>query len=151
MLAAMPADHPAFLVPVPEERNRAARPPREVAVLVVDDSEAFRYAIGRSLAHEGYRVLEASNGDEALDVLADNDDVQALVVDLVMPGLSGVELLRVLAQRKVRKPLHIVVCTGQLPVTQELREVLASVGVTSLLTKPCTLEQLLEAFKEDEP
>ena len=117
------------------------------AVLVVDDSEAFRYAIGRSLAREGYRVLEASNGDEALDQIVDNE-VKALVVDLVMPGLSGVELLRVLSQRKGQRPIHVIACTGALPITAQLRQTLASIGVTRVLEKPFSTDELLQALRD---
>jgi CheY-like chemotaxis protein len=117
-----------------------------LSVLLVDDSEAFRYAIARSLTGNGYRVREASNGDEALDVLAD-EVMGAMVVDLVMPGLNGIELLRILARRNPRPPMHIVACTGILPISEHLRAVLRPLGVTTLLGKPFTTEELLQALK----
>ena len=130
----------------PQAQVLSSAEPEGQVVLVVDDNEAFRYSVGRALSAHGYRVLEASNGDEALDVISDHE-VTILLLDLVMPGLNGVELLRVLSRRKARRPMRVIVCSGKRPITEESEQFLASVGVTDCLDKPFTNEQLLQTIK----
>jgi PAS domain S-box-containing protein len=62
-------------------------------VLIVEDEEAVRALAARTLAKAGYTVLEASNGSEALTILARRgEEIELLVTDVVMPGLGGQEL-----------------------------------------------------------
>src|SRR6266511_3361555 len=64
-----------------------------VRILVVDDEPAVRRAVHRALTLEGYEVRVAGEGLEALDVLA-SEQVDAVVLDLLMPGLDGLEVCR---------------------------------------------------------
>jgi CheY-like chemotaxis protein len=69
----------------------AASGPR--VVLVVDDNKDLRESLRDLLLLMGHTVLEASNGDEALQVMA-TETVDVVVTDLYMPGLNGMELMR---------------------------------------------------------
>jgi PAS domain S-box-containing protein len=75
----------------------AGKPPRGLRVLLVEDNEHVREFAHHLLDELGYRVLSASSGEEALEVLA-REPVDVLFSDVVMPGLSGLELAR-LARR----------------------------------------------------
>jgi two-component system cell cycle sensor histidine kinase/response regulator CckA len=69
-------------------------------VLVVDDEEGLRSLVCRTLKAEGYGILEASHGAEALEVLERaSEPVDLVVTDVVMPGMDGRELGRRLTQR----------------------------------------------------
>jgi CheY-like chemotaxis protein len=63
-------------------------------ILLVDDQEEVRLLMSRVLRDAGYSVLEARDGTEALDVLAEGIQIQLLITDIQMPGLNGVELAR---------------------------------------------------------
>jgi CheY-like chemotaxis protein len=64
-------------------------------VLVVDDEEVIRYLLARMLSEDGYRVLTASDGFEALRILAETAaPVDLLLTDLTMPGMTGEQLAR---------------------------------------------------------
>jgi CheY-like chemotaxis protein len=117
-------------------------PPR--SVLVVDDDTMFRESLRDSLEHQGFRVLEASTGDEALQLMADQP-VEVLLTDLTMPGLNGVELLRQLRQRSPTTP-RAVVMTGNRSIDPSLWEMLSSLGASSILRKPFRLDALLGAI-----
>ncbi len=83
-----------YLPAVPREQpsDQGAEPGARgmETILLVEDQEEVRVVAARALAHEGYRVLEAANGQEALDLLARYDDEVALVLtDLAMPSLDG--------------------------------------------------------------
>jgi signal transduction histidine kinase len=80
-------------------------------VLLAEDSDAIRGLICEELGSLGYRVLEASRGDEALEVARRHDGaIHVLVSDVKMPGMSGLELARTL--RAQRPALHIVFLSG---------------------------------------
>ncbi len=67
-------------------------------ILVVEDEDALREAIAGHLRNHGYQVLAASDGIEALDLLAQNPDVSILISDLIMPRMGGRELVRLAAE-----------------------------------------------------
>lgn len=115
-------------------------------VLVVDDEDSLRKTIAMVLESRNYRVQTASNGAEALAVLArpDSGDFALVITDLMMPELGGAELIR---QLRVRRPwLPVLATSGQ--ADEQARAQLAQVGVLSILVKPFRPLQLLRAVDE---
>ena len=80
-------------------------------VLVVDDEARGRGALMRLLAHEGYETLAAGDGVEALRTL-ETRTPDVILLDLVMPGMDGLELLDALHRHPQWKALPVVVLTG---------------------------------------
>ena len=74
-----------------------AAPAEQRTLLLVDDEAGIRAALGRMLRREGYRILMAASGAEALELLAINQ-VQVIVSDQRMPGMSGTEFLNIVKQ-----------------------------------------------------
>ncbi|MFL5531087.1 MAG: response regulator, partial [Gemmatimonadales bacterium] len=66
-------------------------------VLVVEDDPRLRALMVRTLSEKGYRVLESSDGIEALERLAADPNIELVVTDIVMPRMNGVELAQQLA------------------------------------------------------
>ena len=114
------------------------------AVLVVDDDRGVRRLTARMLRTEGYRVLEAGSGPEALQALKDEPSIQLVVTDIVMPEMHGLELAdQVLAATPDRR---VVLMTGHAPeltVQLELRDTQLPV-----LLKPFTAEQLFTKVRD---
>lgn len=79
-------------------------------VLVVEDDEDVREFMKTMLAPAGFRLLAAKDGDEALRLLAKNDDVDALLTDIVMPGMSGIDLARRARERQPK--IKVLFMTG---------------------------------------
>jgi signal transduction histidine kinase/CheY-like chemotaxis protein len=87
----------------------ASLPPRgEGAILVCDDDPGIRTIVSEHLTRQGYTVVEASSGDQAL-VLAAEHQVEAILLDLYMPGLSGWETLQRLRNNPVTANIPVVV------------------------------------------
>jgi two-component system response regulator ResD len=76
---------------------------RHTRILVVDDSEPLRDFLKLVFANEGYNVLTARDGLEALGLVEDKD-VDVVLSDLMMPGMDGVELFRALRRRRSTIP-----------------------------------------------
>lgn len=81
-------------------------------VLVVDDDADFRDAVSRALVAEGYRVVCAEDGIQALAILDDLEPA-LLFIDVAMPAMSGPELVRELQTRGRVSPYHIVMISAQ--------------------------------------
>lgn len=62
-------------------------------ILLVEDEESVRFVLRQSLMLKGYRVIEALNGREALDVLDGGESVDLMITDVVMPEMGGFELV----------------------------------------------------------
>jgi YesN/AraC family two-component response regulator len=78
-------------------------------ILIVDDDSEFRHEMRDCLSK--YRVTEASNGLEALEILSKPNSIELIVLDVMMPYMSGIEVLRQI--KKIKPNLGIVILTGQ--------------------------------------
>lgn len=113
-------------------------------ILIVDDDEQVRGPFARMLGQVGHIVLQASNGREALEVLRAHS-VDAVVTDVVMPEMDGLELM--IALRKEFPDLPVVVMSGSsLPTTMDVLGVARRLGARVSLPKPFRLGELLRAI-----
>ena len=111
-------------------------------VLVVDDDRAVRESLRRSLEFNGYQVALASDGAEALASIGGNPP-DALVIDVMMPRLDGIETTRAL--RTAGNDLPILVLTARDSVGDRVDGLDA--GADDYLTKPFALEELLARLR----
>ena len=114
-----------------------------IKVLVIDDDAVVRDVIGEMLLGAGYEVVTAKTAAEALELFMD-DEVRLVVSDIVMPDLSGLELLE--AMRLHRPSLPIVLVTGD-NTRDNLTEALTR-GADGLVAKPFTSAELEEAVRK---
>jgi CheY-like chemotaxis protein len=119
------------------------RQPGQETILLVEDERPVRAVIARSLQRYGYRVIEATSGTEAADLLRNtNERIDLLLSDLVLPGLTGLELVEV--GRKLRPGLRALLCSGYSEDAISRRGVTADVRV---LPKPFEPSELLDAVR----
>jgi hypothetical protein len=137
----LPAGTAAAPAPPPEPPGARGR---GELVLVVDDDDGVRSTLRAVLSALGFRVVMADGGAAAL-ALADErrDEVAAVITDLHMPGMSGLELAGELRRRWPALPVLAV--SGLLGDAEAAR--LRAVGVEVLLSKPFSQEQLLTAVQ----
>jgi two-component system response regulator PrrA len=107
-------------------------------VLVVDDDAAIRQALERALRLEGFAVSEAGDGETALDVL-ERDPPAAVVLDVTMPGIDGVEVTRRARARGDDVP--ILILSARDGVDDRVAGLAA--GADDYLVKPFAMEELL--------
>jgi CheY-like chemotaxis protein len=111
-------------------------------ILIVDDSAFARSNLRRTLTGAGYEVIEASSGQQAIDLIkVDSPDIVTL--DLLMPGLTGLETLKTM-KSLIPKTKFIIVTADVQSLTREelLRE-----GAHAFINKPVSNSLLLETVK----
>src|SRR3990172_2806079 len=106
-------------------------------LLLVDDDDGLRADMAEFFSRADYLVDQCGTGDQALD-LADQWAFDVLVLDLVMPGLSGLELLRQLRARGTE--CEVVVLTGEATVEAAVEAM--KLGAREFLTKPISFHEL---------
>jgi hypothetical protein len=152
MVASAPGQGATFTVylpvlPVEQVVERRAQAPPHVApglhagatILVVDDEPAVRATAARILERSGFVVLQATDGADALLVVDQQGLPQLVLTDLMMPGLGGAELARLLRERWPGLP--VIFMSGYSPEELHRQGVLNS--ESDLLLKPFTLSELI--------
>ncbi len=106
---------------------------RTAKILVVDDEQDFRNAIALLLENLGYKVAQAGNGRQAL-AKARRSKFDLILLDIVMPGMSGIEVCRELRTKEKTSDVPIVVASG-LDAKDALEECIMA-GADDFLSKP---------------
>jgi DNA-binding response OmpR family regulator len=112
-------------------------------ILVVDDEPDTLGLIELTLQTAGFSVKTATNGDQALGILL-NDTFDLLLLDIMMPGMTGFDLLEILKNRQVETP-PVVFLTAK--SRQEDRDMGEKLGAAAFLTKPTTRGDLLDTIR----
>ena len=110
-------------------------------VLVVDDDAVLRRVVRAVLEADGFRVLEAHDGKQGLE-LAASERPRVVILDVMMPGLDGVEVCR----RLDHKETKVLMLTALGDVTTEVASLEA--GARGYLTKPFSSMELLDRVEE---
>lgn len=115
---------------------------QRIQVLLVDDEEEFLASAARGLSRRGFEVEVASTGQIALARLADRR-FDVIVIDVQMPGMNGLELMREIAAGWPGLP--VIVLTGQANLEQSVE--LCALKIFEYLTKPCDLQKIAETVR----
>ena len=113
-------------------------------VLVVEDEPAQRAVLAYNLVSEGYRVIEAENGEEAL-LLVDEETPDVVVLDWMLPSVSGIEVCRQLKKRIDTKELPIIMLSARSEEVDKIRGL--DTGADDYVTKPYSVLELMARVK----
>jgi len=111
-------------------------------VLIVEDEHKIANSIKKGLEQESYAVDVAYDGNAGFD-LAVTEDYDAIILDLMLPGLGGVEICKKLREEKIHTPILMLTAKGQL--TDKVEGLNA--GADDYLTKPFAFEELLARIR----
>jgi two-component system response regulator MprA len=112
-------------------------------ILVVDDERAVRDSLRRALELEGYDVELAGDGEEALERLGSNGEPDAVILDILMPKMDGLEVCRRLRREGHRLPVLMLTARDEV----ENRVAGLDAGADDYVTKPFALEELLARMR----
>jgi DNA-binding NtrC family response regulator len=109
----------------------------ERVILIVDDEEGLREGLGKLLEDEGYVVLCAETGEEALDVLQQSR-TDLVLTDMRMPGMDGIELLKKIRERY--GDLGVIILTGYGQIESYIEAM--NFGAIEYVSKPFKIKEL---------
>jgi CheY-like chemotaxis protein len=118
-------------------------------VLLIDDSKFLRLASQRSLAKAGYEVWTAADGEEGLRIVREKQP-DVVILDLMLPKMPGIDVLRAIKQTGETKQIPVIVQTG---LSERNREKLIAEGAAGFIEKSEALlagksESLVEAIAQ---
>ena len=111
----------------------------EKTVLVIEDDQPLMDVYEQLLAHNGYNVLAVMTGEEGVEVYISTENIDVVILDMVLPGISGEEVLKEI--QKINMDQVVIICSGY-DVTNEF------VGNIRYLKKPFPAPVLLELLEE---
>ena len=112
-------------------------------LMLVDDEERFLATTSKLLQRLGHRVLTASSGPAALELLG-QQDVDVIILDVKMPGMGGLEALR---EIRLRFPLvEVIMLTGHGTIESAVEGL--KLGAFDFVTKPCDIDSLVAKAEE---
>jgi DNA-binding response OmpR family regulator len=114
-------------------------------VLIVEDDQEIRELIGDVLTLEGFTVHSMARLPHGLDRIR-NIEPDVIVLDLGLPGIGGIELLRIIKEDPKLGSIPIVICSGAVDTIQHHRQEFEDLGIP-VVRKPFHLEQLLAAVR----
>ncbi len=116
----------------------------ENTILLVDDEDLFRERLAKAFKRRDFTVFSAADYDQAIEIISTQKPLLA-VVDLKMPGKSGLELIA--AAKKINPDMRIVVLTGYGSIATATEAV--KLGALYYLPKPADVDDILAAFSRD--
>lgn len=112
-------------------------------ILLVDDEEEFITALGKRLEARNLKVKAATSGERAIEIV-DNEAVDVIVLDLAMPGMDGLEVLRRI--KGDHPEAEIIMLTGHATIEKSVEAM--KLGAEDFLEKPVDIKELLEKIQE---
>ena len=113
----------------------------EHTILVVEDEQGIREAIGIYMKNQGYNVILAANGKEGLEKIETND-IHLAIVDIMMPIMDGFEASDYISKKKPHIP--IVALTA---ISEEInKELFVAASIKKVLSKPVNVEELYDTI-----
>ncbi len=109
-------------------------------VLVVEDDAIARRIIQGAVESLGHTGIQASTGARAMNALQDNEDVRLVVTDLMLPELTGQELVRMVRGNQRWKDLPIIMVSGVVPLSEIVG--ILEMGASRFLPKPIDIAEL---------
>jgi putative two-component system response regulator len=116
-----------------------SRRPRHLKILAVDDNEANLRLLKVVMTKEGYEVITAQNGEDALEIVT-KEELDIILLDLNMPGMDGLEVCQRLKDNDQTRLIPVVIITSNDTEEAKLRSIEA--GADDFLSKPLSLSEL---------
>ena len=114
-------------------------------VLIVDDDMRNIFALSKMLRARGLKVLMAQDGRKALKQLEDNDDVNLMLMDIMMPGMDGYDTMRAIRAQPKHRKLPMIALTAK--AMRGDREKCLEAGASDYLSKPIDIDKLLSMMR----
>jgi len=130
-----------------ETAKKKKEKPEDYVILIVDDSNTDRKIMKKSIENLGFTIKEATNGEEALNIIKNDSNIDAALVDIEMPKMDGYTLAQEIRKYNRFKNLPLIAVTSRTTKSDRVRGV--EVGMNEYITKPYTPEYLANVLKRN--
>lgn len=113
-------------------------------LLIVDDEQAFTEIIAQRLTKRGFSIKTAADGMTALRQLQEDETIEVVILDVAMPGMSGIETLQAIKSQHALT--EVIMLTGHATVDTAVEAI--KLGSFNYLIKPCEMEDLIFHVQE---
>ena len=113
-------------------------------VMIVDDEVPFVETMAKRLKKRDLQVISATSGQEAMDKLDTNRNLDVVILDVKMPGMDGMDALREI--KRLQPLVEVIMLTGHATVETAIEGM--KIGAYDYLMKPCEIEKLMEKVEE---
>ena len=127
---------------IDEKIKGAMQPENAEKILIVDDEKDIRKLVGIYLKRQGYQILAAENGKQAIDLVRENSDIDLIIMDIMMPEMSGTESCAVIREFS-SVPVLFLTAKTQEPDKNEAYDI----GGDDFLSKPFEQGELIRKVK----
>jgi CheY-like chemotaxis protein len=110
-------------------------------ILIVDDSATVRIQLKRDLSEFDHEIIEASDGNNALEKLDQHPDVRFVICDMNMPGINGITMAQLMRKKPGFDKIPIVMLTTE--SSPDIKARAKEVGITAWITKPYIADKLV--------
>ena len=116
-------------------------------ILVVDDEKDIRKLVGIYLKRQGYQILEAENGKQAIDLVRENSDIDLIIMDVMMPEMDGLEATRQIRSSDLEDAgtIPIIAMTAN-AFSEDMQHSLAA-GMNAHISKPVDMKLLKKTIR----
>lgn len=118
-------------------------------VLTVDDSKTMLQMLQFALKQGGFEVIQGENGQEGLDLLDANSNIDVIITDINMPVMDGITFIKELRKKPQNKAIPVLILTTE--SSQSKKEEGRSAGATGWIVKPFDPGKLLEVIRKVSP
>ncbi|MCG1023188.1 ATP-binding protein [Sutcliffiella horikoshii] len=139
------AEKKEVVQPEPVEEQDISNILKGKTVVVVDDDHRNVYALNNALNKEDMNILTAENGLQCLDILHENEHVDIILMDIMMPVMDGYKAIKTIRNLEKHKDVPIIALTAK--AMKGDREKCLEVGASDYISKPLKLDQLLSAMR----
>ena len=114
-------------------------------ILLVEDEANIRKLVSINLSARGYEVIEANDAETGYEILL-SDHAEALILDIMLPGMSGWDLLEMMADEPSIKSIPVVVLTGS--IVHDQAESSSYKNIYQVLSKPVNVKELMSTIQQ---
>lgn len=116
-------------------------------ILLVEDEDPVRSFSARALREKGYKIIEASSGEEAIKILKETqENIDLIITDVIMPKMDGVELVTTIRNNLNNNNIKVIFISGY--TEDKFKDILERDNITYFLPKPFTLKDLAAKVKK---
>jgi two-component system chemotaxis sensor kinase CheA len=139
--------HSNTIATIAVEKKKKKENPEDYVILIVDDSNTDRKIMKNAIKPLGFQIKEATNGEEALNILKNDSNIDAALVDIEMPKMDGYTLAQEIRKYNRFKNLPLIAVTSRTTKSDRVRGV--EVGMNEYITKPYTPDYLANVLKRN--